>query len=284
MIIKIQTISINILNSNYKFLFSIFVYCLIYFCFYLDSNIVFCMKNITTNTIAESKERYVEGLQEETKTLGSFVYRDPSKPIASTFDPAEHYRELMRQSQVAKPVPPSVRETFNDTIYSVPTAEAIPVIEGEAIRQEGLAIQELEKENLRLRLQLADAAKDRMALVPLQEENLRLHAENLRLEQLIEKKIQTTNHLAKRMGDLYHQKRDRTDYYHRTLYAKQDSAELYTTIQELRSAIENLSEYKALLSNRSKPICENKGVQAFSESAIAEAMLKSQPKRLRYFK
>lgn len=276
-ITKLQNISITILNSNYKFLFSLFVYSFIYFCFYIDSNIVFCMN--TTNTIAESKDQLIENLQDEIKRLRNLHSEALQRPLRNDeifnrlFDSCVQPHE--RKSEIS-----SFRRSVDEASYSLPTAEAIPVIEGESDFRSDLAFQEIQKENLRLQAQLTAAAKERETFVFLQEENRKLRLENLRL--LHENKA--TKDRIFRLAEDYdnlHQQSKKTQELQKKIY------ELKPVLEQIQVDIDNSKKMKAT-HNSFLPNAtiskEDKGVQAFSESAIADAMLKSQPKRLRYLK
>jgi predicted RNase H-like nuclease (RuvC/YqgF family) len=52
---KIQILSINLLNSKYRFILALSIYFLIYICFYNDKMLAFCMNEASLLSIAEAK-------------------------------------------------------------------------------------------------------------------------------------------------------------------------------------------------------------------------------------
>jgi hypothetical protein len=243
------------------------------------------MKNSTTNTITETKDQIIERLQEELKKERSFCSDAPKRPVIRE-DIFKDILDLSDKQLETKSDFASFRRSRSivETSYSLPTAEAIPVIDGDAVRQDGVAIQELQKENLRLQAQLTAAAKERETFVFLQEENKRLQTEILRLHQIVEKKNYTANQISKKYMDLYFQYKQEKEARETLL-----RTEIQPAILAIEEKINCMSEIATengnlLLNPKAKPFCEDKAVQAFSESEIAQAMLKSQPKRLRYLK
>jgi hypothetical protein len=85
---KIQILSINLLNTKYKFIFNLFVCCFIYALFYSD--VLFCMNENSLPAIAEAKP-----IQNTTRSI---IQREVSAFVGSS-ETIEAQKLLIQEQQ-----------------------------------------------------------------------------------------------------------------------------------------------------------------------------------------